>query len=475
MEEQLDEKELTKKVPFLKRINRRQFLIGTGALAAIGAVSGYTIHRVNQSDAKGKILIVGGGAAGMSMAARLARKMRKAEIVLIDPSEYQFYQPGFTLIGGGVYKPEVVYQKQESFIPSCVKWIRKRVVAVSPEKRHVVVEGGEIHSYDFLVLTPGIQLNWSGVEGVTKETLGVGNVHSIYDFQGSQKTFAAMKEFIKNGGRGVFTDTYTKLKCGGAPKKICLLTEHRARKEKRRDAVQLDYFTASKELYDVPFYTPRLEQIYQERKVSVSLRMRVKGVDTQAKKVHFVKTEVSKKEIVDPTTGVKKMVEVKKETPVVESYDFFHFAPPQSAPDFVREAGLGWREGKLAREAWVEVDKETLVHRVYPNIISLGDVAGVPTSKTSAAVRKQVPVAVENLCALMEGKAPTAKYNGYAACPIVTDYGHVLLCEFDYNKKPLTSFPFTMLDTSKEQWAAWLLKVYILKPFYFHLMLRGLA
>ena len=83
-----------------------------------------------------------------------------------------------------------------------------------------------------------------------------------------------------------------------------------------------------------------------------------------------------------------------------------------------------------------------MVHKKYQNIVSLGDVAGIPTSKTSAAIRKQVPIAAKNLIALMEGKEPTEKYNGYAACPIVTDYGHVLLCEFDYEKKPDISFPF---------------------------------
>ena len=189
--------------------------------------------------------------------------------------------------------------------------------------------------------------------------------------------------------------------------------------------------------------------------------MRVKGVDTSAKQVHFEKVE---------TVGEEKVI-----TPFIEDYDFLHFTPPMSAPDFVREAGLGWTEGKLAADAWVMVDKTTLVHKTYPNIVSLGDVAGIPTSKTSAAVRKQVPVAAKNLISLMEGKEPVEKYDGYAACPIVTDYGHVLLCEFNYDKKPETSFPFSMLDTSKEQWAAWLLKVYMLKPMYFYGMLNGYA
>lgn len=270
-----------------------------------------------------------------------------------------------------------------------------------------------------------------------------------------------MQEFVKKGGRGIFTDTYTKHKCGGAPKKICLLTEHHARKENKRDNIQLDFFTASKALYDVPLYTPRLLDIYKERNVPINLLTRIKGIDTQNKTVHFEKIET--------------VCEEKIYTPFTEDYDFLHFTPPMTAPDFTREAGLCNTEDMDAPEAWITVDKHTMVHTKYPNIVSLGDCSNLPTSKTSAAIRKQVPLAAKNLISLMEGKEPTEKYNGYAACPIVTDYGHVLLCEFDYDKKQDSTFPFSMLDVSKEQWAAWLLKVYILKPMYFYGMLNGRA
>jgi len=121
----------------------------------------------------------------------------------------------------------------------------------------------------------------------------------------------------------------------------------------------------------------------------------------------------------------------------------------------------------------VMVDKGTLVHKKFANIVSLGDVAGIPTSKTSAAVRKQIPVAVRNLIALIEGRAPEAIYDGYAACPIVTDYGHVLMAEFDYDKKPKISFPLSLLDMSRERRIAWFLKVYVLKPLYFYGMIPG--
>lgn len=453
LEEQL--KELEK-----KGIDRRHFL---KLMAATGLISVASTQKAKafSSDAKGKIVIIGGGAAGISMAARLLNWLDNPDITLIDPSDRQYYQPGFTLIASGVYEAGEVWKEQKDCMPDGVKWIKDSVAAVDPVWNQVTTTNNGKIAYDFLVLTPGIQTNWEKVEGITHDTLGQGNAHSIYDFEGAQKTWKAVQEFSKTGGRGIFTDTYTKHKCGGAPKKICLLTEHYNRKQGTRDKVSLDYYTAAHELYDIPYFTPRLLEIYKERNVPINLNVRVKGVDTATKQVHFEKIE---------KVGEEKIV-----TPFIEDYDFLHFTPPMSAPDFVREAGLGWTEGSLAADAWVMVDKATLVHTKYPNIVSLGDVAGIPTSKTSAAIRVQVPIAAKNLISLMEGKEPTEKYNGYAACPIVTDYGHVLLCEFDYDKKAANSFPFSMMDTSKELWAAWALKVYFLKPMYFYGMLKGLA
>lgn len=441
-----------------KGISRRKFFKIMAAAGLLSLVD--TQHaKAFSSKAKGKIVIVGGGAAGISMAARLQRWLEKPDITLIDPSDRQFYQPGFTLIASGVYKPDDVWKKQEDCIPNGIKWVKDAVIAVDPVWNQVTTaQNGKI-PYDFLVLAPGIQLNWDKIEGFSYDQLGVGNAHCIYDFQGAQKTWKALQEFTAKGGRGIYTDTYTKHKCGGAPKKICLLTEHHARKNDQRDHIQLDYFTAEKALYDVPFFTPRLVEIYKERNIPIQINTRVKGIDTAAKQVHF--------ERIETIDGEKKV------TPFVEDYDFLHFVPPMSAPDFVKEAELGFSDGNLAADGWVMVDKETLVHQKYSNIISLGDAAGTPTSKTSAATRVQVPIAAKNLIALMEGKEPTEKYNGYAACPIVTDYGHVLLCEFDYDKNPQISFPFSMLDMSKEQWTAWLLKVYVLKPLYFYGMLKG--
>ena len=448
-------------------MHRRNFIkkMGAATLVAAFATSGCA-----KSDAKAKILIIGGGAAGITAAARLCNRLASPDITLIDPSDLHYYQPGFTLIASGVYSPDEVYRKQADCIPSGVKWVKDSAVAINPDKREVSTKSSGKFSYDFLVLTPGLVLNWDLIEGIDSNSLGAGDAHCIYTHEGAIKTRQGILKFIKNGGRGIYTDTYTKHKCGGAPKKICLLTEHLSRKEGVRKNIKLDFFTASKQLYDVPYFTPRLLEVYKERDVSISLNTRIKGIDTASKKVHLLRVEKISKTLAD---GSKQ--ETKKTTPIVEDYDFLHFLPPMCAPKFVSEAGLSVKTGSRVAEGWIAVDKETLVHKEYSNIITFGDASGLPTSKTSAAIRKQAPIAVENLISIMEGRVPEAKYDGYAACPIITDYGHLIMAEFDYNKNEKCSFPFSMMDMSKESRLAWLLKVYGLKPMYFYGMLNGLA
>ncbi len=450
-------------------MDRRDFIKNI-SIATASATIGTSTVACSKCDTKAKIVIVGGGAAGIGAAARLVRQLSNPDITLIDPSNLHYYQPGFTLIAGGIYSPDEVYMQQADCIPSGVKWIKDQAIAIDPNKKFVTTNSNGKINYDFLVLTPGLVLNWNLVEGIDEKTLGTGDAHCLYTHEGSIKTRQGILKFIEKGGRGVFADTYTKHKCGGAPKKICLLTEHLTRQKNVRKNFKFDFFTGSKQLYDVPYFTPRLLDIYKERDVSIGLNTHVKAVDTLAKKVTLA--EIKKEQITLPD-GTKK--EVKKITTRVEDYDFLHFLPPMSAPKFVTESGLSAKTGSRVAEGWIAVDKETLVHKEYPNIITFGDASGLPTSKTSAAIRKQTPIAVANLISLIEGKAPEVKYNGYAACPIITDYGHVLMCEFDYQKAEQRSFPLSMLDMSKESRLAWFLKVYALKPMYFYGMLNGLV
>ena len=453
---------------FQNGLSRRSFL---KTLAALGVIVSLPESEALafSSKAKGKIVVVGGGAAGISMAARLNRWLEEPDITIIDPCDRQYYQPGFTMIGGGIYQPDEVYKPQAACIPDGVKWIRDTVTAIDPDRQQISLQNDTEIAYDFLVLTPGLQLNFDQVEGISRETLGAGNAHCIYDFEGAQRTWEAIDRFACTGGKAIYTNTFTKLKCGGAPKKILLLTEHLCRKRGTREKATFEYFNADQKLYDVDFFAKRLYEIFDERRIAIYPTHRLRGIDTYSRRAYFDVISETKQECINES-GDREWVSVKNSSPLTVDYDFMHFVPPMSAPDFIRESGLGYPESEQPG-SWVMVDTATLVHKRYANIVSLGDCAGLPTSKTSAAVRMQVPIAARNLIALMEGKEPKEKYDGYTACPIITEYGKVLLCEFDYDKTPQPTIPF--VDPAHEQWIAWILKKYILKPLYFYGMLPG--
>jgi len=260
-------------------------------------------------------------------------------------------------------------------------------------------------------------------------------------------------------GRCVFTDTYTKLKCGGAPKKICLMTEHYLRDHKAREGFRIEYYCNHEELMKPKIFGDRLTAIFDERKIKTMYKHRLVSVDCDAKKAVF--------KVLPKPSGSPVPADDNYETLSVD-FDLLHLVPPMSAPDFVKKSAL---TDDAARGGWVTVDKETLVHTKYRNIISFGDVAGLPTSKTGAAIRKQAPVAAANLVAIMEGKAPRLKYNGYSACPIVTEYGKVLMCEFGYDEKLMPTIPW--IDPAVERGMWWTLKAHGLRPMYYHGMLKG--
>jgi len=444
--------------------SRRKF-ITAGALGLGGlVVTERAFDFFSESKVKAKIVIVGGGAAGITMAAYLSDKLRHDDITIIEPNEIHHYQPGYTFIASGVFTPDEILKPTGQLIPGGVKWMKDSVVELNPDNNVVITAQNGKVNYDFLVLVPGCVTDFNQIEGLSKETLGEGNIHSIYDFNGAKKCWEALQRLPeKKAGRLVFTDTYTKLKCGGAPKKITLLTEDFLKKEERREGFQFDYFCNSTNLMTPKIFGDRLQELYDERSISTHYKHRLVSVDPVAKKAVF--------QLLEEPTQAKLPVTDETELLTVD-FDFLHVTPPMGTPDFVRNSSLVITEGELRHGGWIKVDQETLVHPDYRNIMVLGDAAGLGTSKTGAAIRMQAPVAAANLVAVMEGKEPEEKYDGYSACPIVTEYGKVLMCEFGYDKKLLPTIPF--IDPGIERGMWWILKAHGLKPMYYYGMMRGL-
>lgn len=393
-----------------------------------------------------QIVVVGGGNAGISVAAQLLNKNRKLDIAIVDPADKHYYQPAWTLVGSGVFDIQATERNEADVIPSQAKWIKDKVATFQPEQNTVTLGNGDQLSYDYLIVAPGIQLNWGEVKGLT-ETLGKNNVCSNYSFQTAPYTFECMKNF--KGGKAIFHNPHTPVKCGGAPHKIMYMAADYWRKHNMLDKADIHYWSGAAKLFAVAKYENTLLEVCKRADIKLHFMEKLVEIDGPNKRAKFIGIGEGNKD-------VENWVE----------FEMIHVTPPQSAPDFIKQSPLASAAG------WVEVDKNTLQHVRYSNIFGIGDASSLPISKTGAAIRKQAPVLVANLLAAMSGQALDAQYTGYTSCPLVTGYGKLVLAEFDYNNQPMETFPF---DQSKERWSMYQLKRRILPWMYWNQILTGKA
>jgi sulfide:quinone oxidoreductase len=349
-------------------------------------------------------------------------------------------------VGGGVYDIKKTERTEAEVKPKCVTWIKQKVACFNPGQNLVVIENNETVSYQYLVVAPGIQLNWNEIKGL-EETIGKNSVCSNYSFKYAPYTFECLKNF--KGGNAIFTNPHTPVKCGGAPHKIMYMAADYFRKHGLSDKSNIQYWSGGTRLFAVEDYEKTLLNVVERGKIKLNFFNRLEEIDGPNKRAKFVGFGEMNK-------GQEQWVD----------FSMIHITPPQSAPDFIKSSPLANAAG------WVDVSKDTLQHIRYNNIFSLGDASSLPTSKTGAAIRKQAPVVVQNLLASINNKPLTATYSGYTSCPLVTGYGKLVLAEFDYNNKRMETFPF---DQRKERWSMYQLKTKVLPWLYWNKILKGTA
>ena len=416
-----------------------------------------------------QVVIIGGGTAGITVAAQLKRKDPKLSMAIIEPSEKHYYQPAWTLVGAGTYDFKETERKEEDYIPKGVDWIKDFATAIDPDKNAVdTKESGKIH-YDYLVVAPGLVMLPELLPGLP-EAMEKGIACSNYT--DPEYTWEMLQKF--KGGNAVFTQPTTPIKCGGAPQKIMYLAEEYFRKSGVRDKTNVIFATPGTVIFGVPDFAKTLNKIILDRDIIFKPFYAPVRIDPDKKEIYFRYSKPGENGCVI-TEGNKIGEEIVGDSEIKIAFDFLHLAPPQGAPKFIQDSIISIQEG--ANKGWVDVDIHTLQHKRFPNIFSLGDVAALPTAKTGAAIRKQAPVLVENLLKLIHSNhIGSASYNGYSSCPLVTGYSKMVLAEFKYDNvrdsDPLIS---KFVDTTKEQYSMWLLKKYGLPFMYWNLMLKGKA
>ncbi len=393
-----------------------------------------------------EVLIVGAGSAGISVAARLARR-GVTGIGLLDPAEMHYYQPLWTLVGGGRAPLSESGQPMGGLIPQGVTWIRDAGAGIDPDAHTVTTAGGATLSYEYLVVCPGIQLDWATVPGMP-EALETPVVSSNYSYDMAPKTWANIERM--RSGTAVFTMPAGPIKCAGAPQKIAYLAADHWRQQGVLDDIRVVLVLPTPGMFGVPVFAQELERVVADYGIEVRKSSEAVEIDAAGRQVV----------VADNADGTRESI----------GYDFMHVVPPQSAPDWIKATPLADPENPAG---YVSVDKHTMQHTRYPNVYALGDAGSTPNSKTGAAIRKQAPVVAENLTATMAGKQPTATYDGYASCPLTTSRNKMLLAEFDYTMEPAPTFP--LIDATRSRRDMWYLKRYGLPFMYWNLMLKGRA
>ncbi|MDR2151363.1 MAG: FAD-dependent oxidoreductase [Helicobacteraceae bacterium] len=443
-------------------LSRREALKLAGAASAALALNPLIAPSKAQAapiEAKGKIVVIGAGAAGLSTAAKLRDLLKDPDITIIDDTQTHLYQPAFSLIAGGVVSADYPKLDNADYIPEGAKWIKQKAIAIDPDGKSVTTANGETIGYDFLVIAAGIDLNYDAIEGLNRSMLGKNGIASIYAYEGAIAAWDQLRELAKlSESRKVsalFCETTTPLKCGGAPKKIAFLAQDYIRRGGKRDNASLTQMMPGGAWFGVKVYADAIEKLYSKREMSSEFKHKLVKIDANRREAAFAVPKL----VMDEELGI----EVEKSELVVKPYDFIHVVPNQSGASVVAQ------NPKLANPTgFLKVNIETLQSETYPEIFGAGDIVATPFGKTGGSARKHYGVVAQNLVDVMQGKEPSQKYNGYTVCPLITNYGSVMMLEFGYKGADGTDtlLPSAPLDPTQERWMWWLLKVHALMPMY---------
>ena len=389
------------------------------------------------------VVIIGGGAAGIATAASMLKRRPSLDIAIVEPAEDHFYQPGWTMVGGGIFKAPQTRHTMASVMPKQAKWLRQAAASFQPDDNQVTLADGTAVHYKVLVVAAGIRLAWEKIAGL-ETALGRNGVTSNYRYDLAPYTWELVQSL--NGGRAIFSQPPMPIKCAGAPQKAMYLSCDAWKRRGVLGDIDVEFRNAGGVLFGVKEYVPALMEYVEDYGIDLMLNQTLVAVDGPAQQATFKTADG------EETVG----------------FDMLHAVPPQVAPQFVADSSLA-----NAESGFVDVDKFTLRHVRYPNVFGLGDVGSTPNAKTAAAARKQAPIVAVNALAALDGKGPVADYDGYGSCPLTVERGKIVLAEFGYDGKLLPSFPNWVIDGTRPRRLSWLLKSEALPWIYWNGMLKG--
>lgn len=398
-----------------------------------------------RSTAPPRIVVIGGGNAGLSVAGRLQRA-RFRDITVIEPRETHVFAPLQSHIAGGAARASEAVRRQADVIPPGVRWVRDEAFTVDAEARRVhLVSGGHL-DYDQLVVCAGMRMAWESVPGLPEAMASPAGV-SNYDFDLAAKASPVLRDL--RGGTVVFTQPPEPASCGAAAQKPMYLACDWWRAIGVRDDIRVIFVCPDPVPFGIPAIDRELQRKLDEYGIEVRYSRELRSVDATARTLTIGHGDAE--ETVD--------------------YDVLHAVPPQRAPEWIAGSGLAASDDQ---HGFVDVDPETFQHSRHPEIWAVGDAATVATRRSGGAIRQQAKALVKNMTAALDGRAPSAKYNGYSVVPFTVSRGTVVFAEFDRQGRLQPSVPFWR-SLYRERRLSWIADRRILPWVYWHLILRGRA
>ncbi|MFB6093290.1 MAG: NAD(P)/FAD-dependent oxidoreductase [Haloquadratum sp.] len=385
-----------------------------------------------------QIVVLGAGVGGAMSANMLRRRLDRdeAEITIVDKSTDHAYQPSYYLLPFGYMEPDDQFRDVSELMRDGVEFLQGEVTGVDPESKTVSLADDDL-PYDYLVVALGNRLAAESIPGMMEGWKDTDSVYPYYYFEAAMGLRDALADF--EGGTFVVTVPDTPIKCGGAPLKMTMLAEDYFRRQGVRDEVDLVMTKPGDAVFGVSPYREKLEEIWSDRDIEF------RGGFTVGE--------------VDPDEQV-----IRSEEGETQEYDLYAPVPPQyGQPALTENSPL--TEGDDDHDGeYVTVDEHTMQHTAYEDVFALGDAGNTPNAKTAAAARKQSHVVVDNLTSLMDDRPLTAEYDGYAACPLLTQKGKAMVAEFDYEES---------ISAPVESRMNWIMDINLLPSVYWNAWLKG--
>jgi len=391
-----------------------------------------------------KLVILGAGTGGTIMANKLRKVLDRSEweIIIVDEEKNHFYQPGFLFIPFGIYTKQDVIKPKADFIPPGVKLLFNKIDKIEPDKNRVLLAGGTILNYDWLIIATGTRMAPEETPGL-KDKLWHKKIFDFYTLDGA----IALYEFFRNweGGRLVLAISEMPIKCPVAPLEFVFLADHYFTEIGIRDKVDISFVTPLPGAFTKPRTTKLLGDLLAEKNIKVFPEFYIERVDNDEQKLISYDQQ---------------------EAP----FDILAIVPVNKGSDAIERSSMGDDLG------FIPTDKYTLRSSQYENIFVLGDASNIPTSKAGSVVHFASDILYENFLSAIEGRPLKAKFDGHANCYIETGFGKGSIIDFNYDTEPLPGTfplpgigPFGLLQNTKMNHYG---KV-VFRWIYWHILLKG--